>query len=256
MLTVRLDERDGAPMWSCLQGTVLRGEFLAWRRLGLGPGTETWLAWSVPLWCPAVLKLPRPHQVDHPRARRALAREAAALAGNPHPALPRLYTDATDAATPYIATEYIDGPTLAEEIAAGGPLEEAEVALLGAQLLTGLHALHQRGLAHLDVRPGNVVLRDMRPVLIDFGTTRRIGTPHPSRDPVAADLHALGATLRAARTPPVTATPLTALITALLDPDPDRRPSTAQTLTALAALVPDDLRPWPTWADPAAGRAS
>jgi tRNA A-37 threonylcarbamoyl transferase component Bud32 len=258
MLTVRVDELDGAPMWSCLQGTVLRGDFLAWRRLGIGHTCESWLVWSVSLWSPAVLKMPRPHETDHPRARRTLVREATALCGNPHPALPRLYTDATGEPTPYIATEYIDGPTLAEEIQAGGPLAEAEVGLLGAQLLTGLHALHQRGIAHLDVRPANVVLRDMRPVLTEFGSARRIGTPRPNGVPVdaTADLHALGATLRDASTGPFTGTPLSALVEALLDPDPTRRPTTAQALTTLAATVPDDLRPWPTWADDAAGRAS
>ncbi|HEU5472482.1 MAG TPA: serine/threonine-protein kinase [Actinophytocola sp.] len=279
MLTVRTDEHDGAPMWSCLQGSKLPGGFLAWDRIGIGPRYETWLVWSVPLWSPAVLKLPRPHQIHHPRVRRSLAREVAALSGNPHPALPRLYTDATGADPPFITTEYIDGPALREDIAANGPLDEDEVALLGAQLLTGLNALHQRGIAHLDIRPDNVVLRDMRPVLTDFGSARRIGAALPVGHPVGTpgyaapelapgarvtvgmDLYALGVTLLEALTggAPTAALPgnseLVGLVRALIDPDPARRPSTPRALTALATAVPDDLRPWPSWADPAAGPA-
>ena len=287
MLSTDIDEQDGAPVWLCAPGSELPGGFLAWERLGVGLRSETWLVWSVPLWCPAVLKLTRPHQIEHPRAARSLTREAAALSGQPHPALPRLYRDGSTADIPHIAMEYIDGPALDEELTANGPLAEPEVALLGAQLLTGLVGLHRRGMAHVDLTPANIILRDLRPVLIDFGSARRIGRSQPIGRPIGTpgyaapeletgepissgmDLYGLGAILHEALTghptfdpsypgperPPPQAlghSALGELVLTLLHPDPAKRPYTHEALTTLADTVPDDLRPWPTWADPLA----
>lgn len=256
---------DVAPVWSCPPGSELPGGFLAWKRLRVGSRCETWLAWSVSLWCPTVVKLPRPHQVEHPLAACSLGREVTALRGQAHPALPRLYQDGTSADIPYLAMEYVDGPGLDEELAAGGPLPEPEVALLGAQLLTGLLALHRRGIALVDLTPRAIILRDQRPIMIDFGSARRIGSalPNPPAtpgyaapeltrgEPISAgmDLYSLGRILNAALTPS-RRTPLTQLIRRLQHPDPARRPYTHEALTTLAAAIPADLRPWPTWADP------
>ena len=178
-----VDDEDGLPVGRYAPGAELVDGARAWERLGVGHRCETWLAWSTQLWCPAVVKLPRPHQLDHPRARRSLGREVAALAGNPHPALPALYVDGTAAATPHIVLEYVDGPALDDEVADHGPLAAVEAAVLGWQLLAALRAVHARGLAHVDVKPENVVLRDGRPVLIDFGSAREIGAAQPAGRP-------------------------------------------------------------------------
>jgi serine/threonine protein kinase len=284
MLTTELDDVDGEPVWSCPQDTELTEGALGWDRLGVGARCEAWLVWFVPLWCPAVVKIARPHQVSHPRARRSLTREVAALHDNQHPSLPRLYRDGRHAALPHVVLEYIDGPALDEEIP--DPLDEPEAALLGAQLLAGLLALHHRGIAHIDVKPANVILRDMRPVLIDFGSARGIGSPQPPGRPVgtagyaapeleagepiaaAMDLYGLGTILHEAITgrptfdpalpaadrpppQPVGSSALAELILALLRADPAKRPTPSEALTTFADTLPGDLRPWPTWADAA-----
>jgi serine/threonine protein kinase len=263
MTAMRTDfrESDVAPVWSCPPGTELPGGFLAWKRLRVGSRCETWLVWSVSLWCPAVLKLPRPHQIDHPLAACSLGREVTALRDQCHPALPRLYADGTTADIPYLAMEYIDGPALDEELRSF--LSEPEVALLGAQLLTGLLALHRRGIALVDLNPRAVILRDQRPVIIDFGSARRIGSTLPGAtatlgyaapelpsEPISAgmDLYSLGKIL--SRAHPGSRTPLADLITRLHHPDPAKRPYTHEALTTFAATLPPDLRPWPPWADP------
>jgi|tagenome__1003787_1003787.scaffolds.fasta_scaffold20916154_2 serine/threonine protein kinase len=249
-----VDIEDGLAVWDWAEGCELPGGTFAIDRLGVGHRCETWLVWSVALWAPAVLKAVRPHQLHHPRAVKSLRRETAALAGNVHPALPGLLGDGTDSSIPHILVEYVDGPTLADELEDNGLLSAPETALLGAQLLPALMALHRRGLAHLDVKPDNVVLRDGRPVLIDFGSARRIGSEQPPGRPVGTegyaspaqeacepvsaemDLYSLGRTLAEAcgRLPDS--------LQFLLAPGP----STGQALAALADTA-GELRPWPDW---------
>ena len=80
-----------------------------------------------------------------------------------------------DADPPWMATAYIPGPSLAEAIAQGGPLDEAGVRLLGAALAEGLAAIHDCGLIRRDLKPGNVILADDGPRIIDFGIARSAG---------------------------------------------------------------------------------
>src|SRR5215211_2407720 len=76
---------------------------------------------------------------------------------------------------PQLVFEYVEGPTLDDALADDGPFHPIDVLLTGMQLAAALGHLHDRGLAHLDVKPGNVVLRDGRPVLIDLGLARPVG---------------------------------------------------------------------------------
>lgn len=72
----------------------------------------------------------------------------------------------------WLATEYVPAPSLAEWVAAHGPLPRAALLALAAELCGALQAVHQAGLAHRDVKPGNVLLAGDRPRLIDFGVAR------------------------------------------------------------------------------------
>lgn len=72
----------------------------------------------------------------------------------------------------WLATEFVAAPSLAEWVAAHGPLPEAAVTALAAELCQALDAVHQAGLAHRDVKPSNVLLARQRPQLIDFGIAR------------------------------------------------------------------------------------
>ncbi len=202
-----------------------------------------------------------------------LRREVDALDGVTHPALPRLVEQHLRADVPHLVTEYVDGPTLAEVVDDDGPLRPREAAKLGAQLLPALAVLHARGLAHLDVKPENVVLRDGRPVLIDFGSSRPLGRRQPAGRPVgtvgyaapemeacapvsaAMDLFGLGAVLAEALTgvpfpeqPRLPRSRLTPLVRRLLANDPADRGSTPDVLVGLAAACGAEP-PWPRWLD-------
>jgi serine/threonine protein kinase len=267
---------DGAPVWTYDEGQPLPGGPLAIYRLGVGHRCETWLAWSPSLWCPVVVKLARPHQLTHARAIRALRREVTALTGAQHPALPRLHCDGTEDAVPHLVMEYIDGPALDEELDRSGPMGAVAAGIIGAQVLSAVGDLHRRGLAHLDLKPANVVLRDGRPVVIDFGASRRIGSLQPAGRPVGTagyaapeqedcqpisatmDCYGVGSILYEALTCEGTGADgqyvslpgeLYPVVTGLLEADPARRLTAPQAMLALAKAMPADRRPWPHWAD-------
>ncbi|WP_137992971.1 serine/threonine-protein kinase [Streptomyces vilmorinianum] len=73
---------------------------------------------------------------------------------------------------PWIAAEFLAGPTLEEAIAAYGPLDEAGLRTLAAALARTLGDIHAAGLVHRDLKPSNIVLTSAGPRVIDFGIAR------------------------------------------------------------------------------------
>ncbi|MFJ9826515.1 PQQ-binding-like beta-propeller repeat protein [Streptomyces sp. NPDC101160] len=84
-----------------------------------------------------------------------------------------------DAPRPWMATLYVPGPTLAEQVKRNGPLSPAELRRLTAGLAEALRDIHRAGVVHRDLKPGNVLLTDSGPKVIDFGISR----------PADSDLH-------------------------------------------------------------------
>jgi serine/threonine protein kinase len=276
-------DEDGHPVSSHAPGQLLPGGVEAWDRLGVGHRCETWLAWSPTLWGPVVTKFPRPHQSGHPRARQSLRREVTALDGNLHPGLPRLYEDGTDAEEPFVVLEYVDGPALDDELDDHGPMAADDVALLGVHLLSALRTVHARGVVHVDIKPANVLVRAGRPVLVDFGSSRRRGATQPTGLLIGSpgyaapeleagapigesmDVYGVGVTLHEARAgiptfdPDLSAadrpTPaelepgaVSDLINELLRTDPDARPSAEEALLAFTAIAASTApEAWPPW---------
>ncbi|MFR9787659.1 serine/threonine-protein kinase [Streptomyces sp. MB22_4] len=98
--------------------------------------------------------------------------EAARRVGGFHTA-PVVDAD-SDADTPWLATAYIAGPTLAGLLTAHGPLDEARLRGLGAALAEALGAIHACGLVHRDLKPGNIIMAADGPRVLDFGIARAV----------------------------------------------------------------------------------
>ncbi|QKW08332.1 PQQ-binding-like beta-propeller repeat protein [Streptomyces sp. NA04227] len=77
-----------------------------------------------------------------------------------------------DAERPWMATLYIPGPTLAEQVKRNGPLAPAMLRRLMAGLAEALRDIHRAGVVHRDLKPSNVLLADDGPKVIDFGISR------------------------------------------------------------------------------------
>src|SRR5580658_1056636 len=74
-----------------------------------------------------------------------------------------------DGATPWLATEYLAGPSLEEAVAEEGPMAPGAVLEVAARLAEGLAAIHAAGVVHRDLKPSNILLGPDGPRLIDFG---------------------------------------------------------------------------------------
>lgn len=115
------------------------------------------------------VKLIHPAQADDDEFRARFRREVEVTRRVAGPCLVPLLAADTDAAAPWLATEYIPGPTLGQYITVDGPLGGARLYALAAGTAAALAAVHAAGVAHRDVKPANVILAPCGPRVLDFG---------------------------------------------------------------------------------------
>ncbi len=115
------------------------------------------------------VKVLRPHVAHDEDARARLAREVATLARVRSPRVAPVFDADLDGDQPYIVTRYVPGPSLDAHVKEHGTLSAEEPLRLGRGLAEALRSLHEIGVVHRDLKPGNVLLVDGDPVLIDFG---------------------------------------------------------------------------------------
>lgn len=118
------------------------------------------------------IKVVHPQYAHDSEFRRRFVREVRLAQGTTGPGLVRIVAADTDAPQPWLATEYIAGPTLADAVIRHGPLESPVWAGLAHQLGTALHTVHETGTVHRDLKPANVLLSRTGPCLTDFGIAR------------------------------------------------------------------------------------
>ncbi|MFJ2769132.1 serine/threonine-protein kinase [Streptomyces sp. NPDC087300] len=114
--------------------------------------------------------------------RARFAREVATL-GAVHGRHTAALVDAdvgADAGVPWVAMEYVRGPTLHARVAEGsspggaGPLGVAELRSLASALAWALDTIHGAGLVHRGLKPSNVLLAEAGPRVVDFGIARGV----------------------------------------------------------------------------------
>jgi eukaryotic-like serine/threonine-protein kinase len=149
------------------------GPFRVLARLGSGGMGAVYLARS-PGGRLVAVKVVHPHLAHDDGFRTRFRREVAAARR-----VGGFWTAAVvdadpDAPMPWLATEYVTGPTLDEAVTGAGPLPDPTLRRLGAGLAEALVAIHATGLVHRDLKPSNVLLAADGPRLIDFGIARAL----------------------------------------------------------------------------------
>ncbi|MEU9862884.1 bifunctional serine/threonine-protein kinase/ABC transporter substrate-binding protein [Streptomyces sp. NPDC047971] len=123
----------------------------------------------------AALKLILAEHAADPGFRERFRREARVAERITGRWVVRVLGSDPEARSPWLATEFVPGPSLAEAVGIHGALPEPTVRALGARLAAALSDMHEAGLVHRDVKPGNVLLALDGPRLIDFGIARSAG---------------------------------------------------------------------------------
>ena len=192
---------------------------------------------------PVAVKALHPGMAEEENARRRMAREVETM----QRVRSRYVAEVLDADLsghpPYIVTRYVPGLTLDEVVGTGGPLTGPALARLAYGLAEALAAVHAAGVVHRDLKPGNVMISDGEPVVIDFGiaqlpeTTRLtltgmfMGTPgylapeviEGKESGAASDVHSWAATVAFAATgrPPYGTGPFETIFYRIMHGAPD-----------------------------------
>ncbi|MFN7843511.1 MAG: protein kinase domain-containing protein, partial [Pirellula sp.] len=154
----------------------LLGHYEIERVLGEGAFGIVLVARDMKLERPVAIKVLHPTLAITSPPRKRFLREARSAAAIRHENIVRVYS-VEEEPIPYLVMEFVPHGTLQELIDQDGPLEMADVILLGGQLLEGLAAAHEAGIIHRDIKPSNLLVENgAKPILkiTDFGLARTV----------------------------------------------------------------------------------
>ena len=180
------------PLHALPQGHRLQ-EYELVRVLGFGGFGMTYLGFDHNLDKAVAIKEYLPSDIATRTADRSVAPQASDFRGDFQWGLDRFLDEARTLArfdhrhiikvhrffeahgTAYIVMEYAEGETLSAYLERKGTLSEAELKGILYPLLDGMAVVHGADFLHRDIKPGNIVLRDVdgSPVLLDFGAARQ-----------------------------------------------------------------------------------
>ncbi|MEP6918014.1 MAG: protein kinase, partial [Acidobacteriota bacterium] len=144
--------------------------------LGAGGMGEVYRATDPRLGRQVAIKVLPPTFAADPQRVARFRREAQILASLNHPNIGAIYgverIDETDSQTLGLVLELVEGPTLADTLAAR-PLSVDDALAFARQIAAALEAAHEQGIVHRDLKPGNIKIRDDGTVkVLDFGLAK------------------------------------------------------------------------------------
>ncbi|MCM3882868.1 serine/threonine-protein kinase [Frankia sp. R82] len=156
------------------------GPFTIHNRIGAGGMGTVYLGFNAEGRAAAV-KVPDARFAGDPEFRERFRREVAAARRVHGRAVAAVLDADPDASSPWLATEYVEGTSLADAVLRHGRMEERLLHGFSVGLADALIAIHAVGVVHRDLKPSNILLAWDGPKVIDFGIARAAGTPSHTR---------------------------------------------------------------------------
>jgi len=155
--------------WKC--GQVILGEYTVEKELGHGGMGVVWLVKSNSTGRRFAVKQTLLKDEKHRKAFLAELQTWIDLPEHPNIVPCRFFRTVADETV--IFADYVEGGSLADWIAKGKLTKLEQILDIAIQFAWGLHAIHERGLIHQDVKPGNVLMTpEGVPMVTDFGLAR------------------------------------------------------------------------------------
>ena len=143
-------------------GTILQNRYRIVSLLGQGGTGAVYRAWDLRLNISVAVKEMVPQSGIDPQTlaqlRQQFYQEAQVLARLNHPNLARATDYFGEGGNAYLVMDFVQGQSLADLIAARGPLPEAQVLDWACQLLDALACCHTQGVVHRDIKPQNIII--------------------------------------------------------------------------------------------------
>lgn len=159
-------------------GRTVGGEYRIRSLLGSGGFGAVYLADQQRVGRTVVVKVIRRALTDEPGVVARFQREAQVVAALDHPNIVKVFTAGeTEDGAHFVVMEYVEGPTLSDEILRCGRIQEGRAIEIGAQIASALAAAHAAGVIHRDLKPANVVLTRLpggedHARVLDFGIAK------------------------------------------------------------------------------------
>ncbi|WP_436522466.1 serine/threonine-protein kinase [Actinoplanes sp. HUAS TT8] len=159
-------------------GHLLDNRYRLDERIATGGMGDVWRGTDVVLGRTVAVKVLRTAMLDDPEFAARFYGEARMMAAFRHPGVVEVYdyAEAGDSGGPekvaYLVMAFVEGEPLSNRVKQG-PIPVAETLSIVAQAADALHAAHEAGIVHRDIKPGNLIVKPSGAViLIDFGVAR------------------------------------------------------------------------------------
>lgn len=163
------------------------GRYRLLKELGRGGMGVVWRGWDTRLKREVAIKQLLWDAESDPVVIERFIREAQSAARLQHPGIVRVYDVGLVGTQYYLTSDYVEGGTLEHLLRDKIPLRRALDLI--RQIAEALHAAHEQGIIHRDVKPGNILMsKEGRPLVADFGLAKDIQTVHQMRLTMADEI--------------------------------------------------------------------